>query len=191
MVVLMTARVAHPFRTAARSIVIAAVLVGAGRVPLQSQTVTPEYRLKAAFVSKFPQFVSWPATTHVDRLTICVVRPNPFGGELAALVEGESVNGRPLSVRQLDAAEPLEDCGILFVPAATRDRKALLQRAARLPILTVGESPDFLDVDGIVNLRVVADRVRFEINLPAAQRSGLQISSQLLRLAVSVRGDPS
>jgi len=189
--VLMALRVAHPFRSRWPSTAIALVVLAAGAGRLHGQTIAPEYRLKAAFVSKIPQFVSWPATTRQDRVTICVARPDPFGSALGALVDAESINGRPMTVRQLDPAAALEDCGLLFVPAATRDRKQWLQRAARFPILTVGESRDFLDLDGMVNLRIVSGRVRFDINLPATHRAGLQISSQLLRLALSVRGDPS
>jgi hypothetical protein len=66
--------------------------------------------------------------------------------------------------------------------------RALLQTAASRPVLTVSDDPHFLDQGGIVQLRVVQGRLRFDIDAGAAKRVGLQISSQLLRLAVSVRG---
>lgn len=124
-------------------------------------------------------------------MNICVVGPNPFGSELESLVAGESVNARRLEVRQVQAADAVEECQLLFVPASARERKRVLERASRLPILTIGESPDFLDNDGIVNLHLVAGKIRFDINLIVAQRNGLQISSQLLRLALTVRGEVS
>ena len=57
-------------------------------------------------------------------------------------------------------------------------------------VLTIGESPDFLREGGIINLLLVGRRVRFEVNPDAAARAGLRLSSQLLQLAVAVRGGP-
>jgi hypothetical protein len=57
-----------------------------------------------------------------------------------------------------------------------------------LPILTVGETPRFLENGGIISLHVVDRKVRFEIDARAAARAGLTLSSQLMRLASNVRG---
>ena len=56
-----------------------------------------------------------------------------------------------------------------------------------LPILTIGETGRFLDDGGIIKLRIVERRVRFDVNAAAADRVGMRISSQLLRLALEVR----
>ncbi|HEU5335061.1 MAG TPA: YfiR family protein, partial [Terriglobales bacterium] len=51
------------------------------------------------------------------------------------------------------------------------------------PVLTVGDSGDFLPLGGVINFVVEQDRVRFEISLAAAQRQRLKISSKLLAVA--------
>jgi YfiR/HmsC-like len=45
----------------------------------------------------------------------------------------------------------------------------------------------FAEQGGLIGLRVEADKVRFDINVDAAQRTGLTMSSQLLKLARVVR----
>ena len=50
--------------------------------------------------------------------------------------------------------------------------------------------PTFIDEGGIVALRMINGRVRFDINVEAANQAGLRLSSQLLQLALSVRGGP-
>lgn len=152
--------------------------------------VVPESRLKAAFVSKFPQFVEWPASVVEGRQTldICVAAPDPFGSDLQDLVNGEQLNGRSLALRQVKTVSEVSSCHVLFVPARSASRRALLSAVAGLPILTVSDDPRFLDAGGIVSLHVVEGRVRFEIDDEAARRVGLRISSQLLRLALTVRG---
>jgi hypothetical protein len=153
-----------------------------------------EYRLKAAFVAKFPEFTEWPDDALAGRKTIdlCIARPNPFGAALAELVAGETVHGRPFAIREVTGAEAIDTCHVLFVPALSPAvRKALLSRATSRPALTIGDYPEFLDEGGIVHLQMAGGRVRFEINATAARRVGLHLSSQLLRLAVAVHERPS
>jgi hypothetical protein len=155
------------------------------------QVAAPEYEVKAAFLTKFPQFVEWPPAAWDGRSTldVCVLRPHPFGDALGRLGDGETVFGRPLRIRQVARAHPLASCHVLFVPssseAATRD---VLRAVAGHPVLTVGDRPGFLEAGGIINLGVVDGKVRFEINAQVAADAGLRLSSQLLRLAQHVRG---
>jgi len=162
-------------------------------LPAIAQPIADEYRLKAAFLYKFAQFTEWPAPALDGRKTIelCVLEPNPFGRVLAELVEGESLAGRPLQVRRLDRGATPETCHVLFLPARAPERRDLLKRVAAKPVLTVSDAANFLDEGGIVQLRVVADRTRFDISAAAAEKAQLRLSSQLLRLAMHVRGGPS
>ena len=166
-----------------------ALVLAVGSAAMRAE-VAPESRLKAAFVSKFPQFVEWPQASLDGHPTIdiCVASPDPFGSDLQELTAGEELNGRALNLRHVAVPADLSRCHLLFLPARSAGRRALLLAAASQPILTVSDAPRFLDDGGIVGLVVVEGRVRFEIDEAAARRVGLRISSQLLRLALTVRG---
>jgi len=154
------------------------------------QVPAAEHQLKAAFVSKFPQFTEWPESTLSRRqqIELCVAIPNPFGRALRELTEGERLGSRPLVVRTVDSPQELESCQLLFLPAGPpSERKILLDGARTLPILTVSDAPTFIEEGGMVALRMLDGRVRFEINVNAARQVGLRLSSQLLQLALSVR----
>lgn len=168
-------------------------MTGASEALVAAQYDGPEYALKAAFVSKFPHFAEWPESALADRATIdvCVARPNPFGEALSELIAGERLGERALNLRYIDGPERLPGCHVLFVTSRpSADRKRLLGRAAALPILTVGDYASFLDEGGIVKLQMIDGRVRFEVNVAPASRVGLRLSSQLLQLALNVRGGP-
>lgn len=153
-----------------------------------------EDRIKAAIVSKFPQFVEWPPAALTGRTTIdlCVSSADPIRSELEDLTSGETLAGRPLAVRMVHADQDVEGCHVLFIrAAAVPSSRALLQRARALPVLTVSDDPRFLDEGGIVRLRQVDGRLRFDVDAATAERAGLRISSQLLQLAVTVRGGPA
>jgi len=171
---------------------IATVALSARPAGQSVPAAASESRLKAAFVSKFPQFVEWPPEALDGRTTvdICVVTPDPYGADLDALVSGQSLNGRLLAVRRVGRDGALDHCHVLvFSSAPTADLKPLLARVARLPILTVGDDRRFVDEGGMIGLRMVGGRVRFDVNVTAARRAGLRLSSQLLQLAMSVRGN--
>jgi hypothetical protein len=156
-----------------------------------AQITRPEYELKAAVVSKFPEFTEWPEDLLNNRRTIdlCVVQPNPFGQVLNDLVAGEILRGHALVARDVSDPRNMASCQLLFVPSrSSTDLEEVLASVKNLPVLTIGESTDFLDRGGIVSVRVVEGRVRFEVNLDAANRAGVRLSSQLLRLAQRVRG---
>jgi hypothetical protein len=80
------------------------------------------------------------------------------------------------------------ECRVLFVEDDKMGRASHIVRGLRgAPVLTVGESRDFLDRGGVIAFVPVGRTVRFDINRATAKQQGLTISSQLLRLARSVR----
>jgi len=179
-----------PSSTFIRPTIAVALFFAATVTPIRGQltAITNEDRLKAAFVYRFPQFVERPAESldGQQTLDICVGPPNPFGDTLQQLVAGESLDGRRLNVRHLSPREEPSECHVLYLPG---DRYADgLRLVADQPILTVGDSQRFLDEGGIIRLSVMDRRVRFEVNAVAAERARLRLSSQLLRLALAVRG---
>jgi len=157
--------------------------------PLLAQTAGDEQQLKAAFVLRFPQFVAWPPGAVIGRKTldICVSGSGVTESSLRELTSGESLNGMRLVVRNAPSVRELSSCHVLVLGGPRPDRE-LMAHVAHLPILTVGDGAAFLDDGGIIQLKLVDRRVRFEISMPAAARAGLTLSSQLLRLAATVRG---
>jgi hypothetical protein len=94
------------------------------------------------------------------------------------------IKERPVVVTVLSAPAEVEGCQVLFLPAAQKDglEKILVHTLAR-PILTVGDTEGFAERGVLVNFYTFENAVRFEINDSAARKSGLEISSRLLKLA--------
>ena len=114
--------------------------------------------------------------------------PGTTAAALRELTAGEVLNGRRLVVRDNPSERSLSSCQVLFFAGQRPDRE-LMARALVLPILTVSDTAGFLDAGGIIELKMIDRRVRFEVNLPAAARARITLSSQLLRLAAAVRSD--
>jgi YfiR/HmsC-like len=154
-----------------------------------------EYQVKAAYLYNFTKFTDWPdnAFTSADApIVIGIVGKDPFGKTLDELVSGEIVRGHPLVIKRLSASEDLRGCQVLFICREEKSQlPALLQKLKASPILTVSDFPDFTDQGGMVNLMLVQDKVKLEVNQTSAEQSGLKISAKLLKLARVVNYTPS
>jgi hypothetical protein len=146
----------------------------------------PDVDVKAAFVARFPDFVSWPQGRRATEQTrLCLSPSHSFETLVREAAEAATGRSRPLIVHQLRMREPLGHCHVLYVAPQDHD---LLPQVRDQPILTVGDEPDFCERGGVINFRIVGGRVRFEIGLAQAQRVGLGIHPQLLQLATRVYG---
>jgi hypothetical protein len=154
-----------------------------------------EYELKAAVLCNLAKFVEWPtnaAPPTRDPLVIGIIGTDPFGPVLDRLIQGQTVQGRELAVRRFQADEDLRSCQVLFVSRSETGRvPAILARVRGASILTVSESNAFAERGGMVNLVLKDDRVRFEMNVRAAEQEGLKISSKLQKYATRVVSPPT
>lgn len=177
-----------------RALLLAAVLLGAPAIaqspPALAQAPSSpelEYRVKAVFLLRFAQFVEWPRQAFVSPnapLVIGVVGEDPFGGYLDGIVQGETIDGRPIVVRHVDRLDRGGDWHILFVAREHTER--VLSEARSLtnkPVLLVGDADRFAHEGGMIAFVVENKRVRFRINPDAARAAGLSLSSKLLRAA--------
>lgn len=146
-----------------------------------------EYDLKAAFLFNFAKFVDWPPESlqGVDALYVCVLGEDPFGDVLDRAFAGKTVHDRPLIIRRLTRVDQIHGCHILFVSGAAERRLGELTRTSG-PLLTIGETDQFLRHGGVVAFEMEENRLRFEINADAADEAGLKISSQLMKLATRI-----
>lgn len=146
--------------------------------------VALEQQVKCAFVVNFVQFVDWPESAFSkadDPVILGVVDPGIMEG-LTAAVAGKTVKGRKLEIRQFSPAS-VGKCHMLLTGGLEGGDLDAALKSGGAGVLTVGDSGRLTEAGGIVAFYLEDRKVRFEINLTAAQRAQLQISSKLLKLA--------
>jgi hypothetical protein len=171
-------------RAAAFALVLALANYLAGGTPDQQ---IDEYQVKAAFIYNFAKFIQWPSHTFENAnepIGICILGHDPFGHSLEDTVDGRSIEGHALVVRHIAGIKQVTGCQILFIGSAENRHPLPTLAEIRTPgILTIGESDASGAIGVIINFRLDGDKVRFDINLEAAGRENLKISSRLLSLA--------
>jgi len=146
-----------------------------------------EYAVKAAFLYQFTRFVEWPPSAFPDAeapLVVGILGQDPFGDHLRVATQGRTADGRPIVVRHVRHGEQLRQCHVLFVSASEEGRiPDVLRTVGTAGVLTVGDSPGFAEAGGTMNFVIEAARVKLEVNMRAAERARVRISSKLLTLA--------
>lgn len=177
-----------------RLIVLFHLLLLSSLVPLAnaSKPVSPEYVIKAAYIYNFAMFVDWPADAFLQSdspIVIGLVGPDPFGSALEEIIRGKRVNKRHLIIKRAPTATELTDAHILFFSASESAKiSEMVQQFRRTPVLVVSETPDFLRRGSVINFTVQNNKVGCAINIAAARKARLNISSQLLSLSTVVEG---
>jgi hypothetical protein len=158
---------------------------------LAQQAKPSEYQVKAAYLYNFGRFVKWPAGVAAgkgDSFPVCVLGRDPFGSILDSTLAGEALEGKPVAIRRIAREQDAADCRILFVSSTEEHHlKEILAAIDQAGVLTVSDIPGFSRRGGMIQFVMEGDRVRFEINLATAESARLVLSSELLKVAATVR----
>ena len=157
-------------------------------VLLEAQLVsTAENRVKANFLAKVPSFIEWPEEALPSGpapFVICIIGDLSLGLPLSESVRGVTLHEKRAEIRSVHTEQELHSCHILFVSRFERKRYDRVLGSVRgLNVLTIGETPEFLDAGGIVSFSMQQETLQFDVNLDEANKAHLKISSRLLALA--------
>jgi hypothetical protein len=153
-----------------------------------AQAASPE-SLKAEVIYRVLMFVTWPPEREVPErgLQICTLGEGRVEGALQTLT-GRPIRQLTVAVRRLARPDQHAGCHLLYLPSP---QPALRASLADAPVLVVSDAASMLDNGSMINLQVEDGRIVFDVELDAARRAGLVISTKLLRLARFVRHQTS
>jgi hypothetical protein len=148
--------------------------------------------LKAAFLFNFAKFTEWPADGLApgQRLSLCVIGDTSVADALSQTIDGRNIERHELTVQLIKLDGPVRSCHLLYTGGLDAQRLAQLFRTlAGAAVFTVGDGERFAESGGVTQLILEGDRVRFAVNVEAARRARLTLSSKLLGLAKIVKED--
>jgi hypothetical protein len=175
-----------------RGCALAAILLLSG-LALRGEKKPADYDVKAAYLFDLGRFIRVSPNAAIQRSTfdICVLGQDLMGSALDSAAESQQIDHRQVRIRHLKEATEARSCDIAFIGASEGDRMESDLGAIRgSDVLTVSDAAHFLADGGMIQFVLVEHRVRFSVNLEAVKRSHLVLSSELLRVAVSVSGAP-
>ena len=154
-----------------------------------SHAATKEEAVKAGSIYNFTKFAVWPTDVSAsDHFNLCVFSQNKPNGGLQAL-GGKLVADKPLVVRHNVKTSSIHTCHMAYIADDSEANiQKTLNKVKKYPILTVSDHPDFIRKGGMIGFVRSGSHVGFEINIAVANAAGVEIGSQLLKLAKTVKG---
>jgi hypothetical protein len=170
------------------------VVLGSATSAASGADVAPEPLVKAEFIERISRLVDWPDESFASAqaaFALCLVGDDPFGDYLLKMTKVRTIQGRKITLTRVTDLGRLGLCNVVFV-AHSEDKRLdkILEQTRGRPILTVADTSGFAERGVLVNFYRSGENVRFEVNVAAVDRSGLHISSKILRLARLVGKKP-
>ena len=152
----------------------------------------PEYQVKSLYLGVLCDYVQWPSGSDIgdksQPFRIGILGESPFLDFLDSTWKAKHIQGKQVRIRISSRIMDLMDSHIIFICESESDRLSeILKTLQGKPIVTIGDTPEFALRGVMVNLYMQQKQVRFEVNLHAIRSSGLEFSSQFLRLAKIVK----
>jgi hypothetical protein len=156
-----------------------------------SSSFAADANIRWAFVTNFARYAEWPASKWASPnapLNVCLLPGDRDMAQDIATIEKHVVGGRAVRGVLLSKPTEIEPCAVLYVPADFKTPiKPILELAVRQRVLTISDREDFIEEGGVIALAPSGGRYVFDVNLVAARSSEIKLSSQLLKLARSVK----
>lgn len=179
--------------TGRRGILVALVTVAAvaclGAPAIGAPPTSPESQIKAGIVYNLALAVTWPEGSLAATSFVIGVVGHDDTDPLLTHLAGKDVRRHALSLLDPVPESALATTQILYISRSEQGRMAgLLAAVAGRPLLTVSDIDGFCEAGGMVQLRRDRNRIQLRVNRAAAERVGLKLSSQLLKVAEIVEG---
>ncbi|HPR64700.1 MAG TPA: YfiR family protein [Thermoanaerobaculia bacterium] len=146
-----------------------------------------EYDVKAVFLYNFTRYLQWPEDSNIDQFDITVLGESPILASLEEIAGKKTVDTLPIDVHTCRNVRDIGHPRILFISrSASRWFPDVLRETSGTDILVVGEKEGLAKQGAAINFILKGGHIKFEINEDALEEAQIQVSSQLLKLAIRV-----
>jgi hypothetical protein len=155
---------------------------------VESSERSKEHIRKVDYVFQLTKFIHWPTSlTKHSPITLCLFTTNPAQNNWQKIHLQKS-QGHEIQLQYIKRDDQLAQCNMLFVhkqiPNSVIQKNYYTLVSNR--ILTIGESKNFAEEGGIIQLDLIEGKAKLKINLKTAHETGLSINANLIEIASSV-----
>jgi len=168
-----------------------ALVTGLSTTEARADSPSEEYLIKAAFLFRFAQFVDWPpeVLSEDGPIRFCTLGQDPFKGALETTLSGKKIAKHSLEGVHLKPGQDLRGCNLIFIGSDLGSRAgSVLSELQEMPVVTISDTERFTQRGGVIGFCWEGMKIRFDINVTAAEKAHLRISARLLSLARTVIG---
>ncbi len=142
-----------------------------------------EYEKKSLYVYNLPNYVFWPKSSKATTFLIGIIGDSPMNAALAIRVYGKKINELPALVEPYNPA-PGKIYHMIFVAdSKQQDFYKLKKELKDQPVLLIVEDRYLEKVGAHISFYVDGDKVKFIVNKKYIEKSGMNVSEQLIKFS--------
>ncbi len=139
-----------------------------------------QQKLEAAFIYKFISFITWPNPI-TEEFKVCVAGDDKLKDQLDQTFLGRSIKGVNTTVKTVYADSLDSDCSMLITGKAVSPNSINVSDNS----LHISKN-EALFTRSMILLKIVNDKVRFDINYKYSVEKKFKIHTKLIRIADTV-----
>jgi hypothetical protein len=144
-------------------------------------------QIKAAYLVKFANYIEWPSKTFegpTSPIVIGVIGADRLADELERITLDRQIGRRPIAINRLSTQDKAPAVHILYIGSrAGPGIREWFQAASSQPMLIVSDASHELSSASAIKFVLDNNRLRFDVSVPVAERSGIKITAPLLTVA--------
>jgi len=149
--------------------------------PVISKTV--EYDKKALYIYNIPNYIFWPTTVKTDKFLIGIIGESKMNSALGAFIYGKNIRHLPSFVEPYSPA-PGKFYHMVFISEGKQKEFQKIKKELKdQPVLLLVENQSLEKMGAHVSFYVEGEKIKFNINKKLIEKSGMNVSDQLIKLS--------
>jgi len=150
-------------------------------VPVISKTA--EYDKKALYIYNIPNYIFWPTSVKADKFLIGTIGESKMNSALGAFMYGKNIRHLPAFVEPY-APAPGKFYHMIFISEGKQKEFQKIKKELKdQPVLLLVENQSLEKIGAHINFYVEGEKIKFNINKKSIERSGMNVSDQLIKLS--------
>ncbi len=170
-----------------RILLVAVVCILGSFSITQAQGDRPEHELHSMMIYNFLKYIQWPGDLNSGDFTIGVLGDDDVFNTLTKWYGGKVRGDKKFTIKKFNSPDDITDCQLIYVgKSASSKFSSVLSKIENTSTLTVTRKKGLGAQGSCINFRIIDNRLKFELNQSAIEKSKLKTARQLTSMAILI-----
>jgi hypothetical protein len=133
------------------------------------------------------KYVQWPDDGTPGEFVVGVLGEDNVYTTLKSYYDGKPKGAKKYSIRKLASSAEAADCAVVYIGKnKSKEFENVKNAIAGKPVLTITDSFNLGKKGSCINLKVIDEKLKFEINQNSINGASLKVASQLTSMAIMI-----
>jgi len=152
-----------------------------------AQTERPTHELHAMMVFNFIKYIQWPNEGEGGEFVVGVMGEDDVFTTLKSWYDGKPKGTKKYVIKKLTSAAEASECSVVYLGRnKNREFENIKNATTGKPVLTITDSGNLGQKGSCINFKVIAGKLKFELNQSSVTGANLKVSGQLASMAILI-----